>query len=320
MAVISLIGETKQWFKARIGVDVPETPLTGSFCAQAIRAPAPMVILDATHDERFANSPLVTGPPHIRFYAGAQIRDRRGIVLGTLCIFAPVPAAGFSDHDRERLVSLAGIVSSEMEMRRQTLRAIRHAAEKDLLIREAHHQVANSLQMIVDVVELQAAQASGRDVGRALRGAARRVMAIGEVHQQLRRQGPSDDLNARDYLGRLTRRLWMGIAPDHTSRDLTLDVPPDLRLSPELLARIGLSATELIINALQSGEGRVHVTLKSSPGVISLVTAVEGGGIAGRVREGLGFALIRMLAGEDSIAIDPDDPTGVIVRFTARQT
>jgi diguanylate cyclase (GGDEF)-like protein len=104
MAAISLVDADRQWFKSIKGVTVSETPRDVSFCAHAILQPDQvMVIPDATHDSRFADNPLVTGAPGIRFYAGAPLRDPDGIVLGTLCVFDVQPhevATGLVDKLR----------------------------------------------------------------------------------------------------------------------------------------------------------------------------------------------------------------------------
>jgi len=87
MAAISIIDRDREWFAARIGLDVEEMPAAHAFCVQAIRQPRePLVVLDAHADRRFAGSPAVTGPPSLRFYAGVPLLDRQGHALGALCI------------------------------------------------------------------------------------------------------------------------------------------------------------------------------------------------------------------------------------------
>ncbi|MBC5763691.1 PAS-domain containing protein [Ramlibacter albus] len=93
ISLISLIDEDRQWFKANVGLEgVAETPRAVAFCDHAIRRPdETMQVPDAHRDERFAANPLVTGAPHIRFYAGAPIVMPGGEAIGTLCVIGRQP-------------------------------------------------------------------------------------------------------------------------------------------------------------------------------------------------------------------------------------
>lgn len=82
---ISLVDETRQWFKSRHGLNKPQTPRDRAFYAQAIHGSAMMIVEDASRDARFGENPLVTGEPGIRFYAEAPLEVGDGHRLGTLC-------------------------------------------------------------------------------------------------------------------------------------------------------------------------------------------------------------------------------------------
>ncbi len=113
IAAVSLVDENRQWFKSRVGLDACETGRDISFCGHAILGDDIFVIEDALQDERFADNPLVTGAPHIRFYAGMPLRHLDGNKLGTLCVIDRRPRV-FSDDDRVMLRDLAEMAESEL--------------------------------------------------------------------------------------------------------------------------------------------------------------------------------------------------------------
>jgi PAS domain S-box-containing protein len=117
IALISLVDQERQWFKACIGLDVDHTARDISFCQHAILSDQVLVVLNAAHDERFRDNPLVTGPPDIRFYAGAPLITPEGYRLGTLCVIDTVPRETFTDADASRLQSIANSVMQALLLR-----------------------------------------------------------------------------------------------------------------------------------------------------------------------------------------------------------
>ena len=86
IVLVSLVDASRQWFKARVGLDVCETDRGSSFCGHAILQPGILVVENALEDERFHDNPLVAGPPDVRFYAGAPLQLPGGEIVGTLCM------------------------------------------------------------------------------------------------------------------------------------------------------------------------------------------------------------------------------------------
>ena len=234
ISLITLIDETRQWFKSRHGLDAPWTRREVAFCSYTILDTKPMVVPDAAADDRFAANPLVTGDPNIRFYAGAPLVTPEGHVLGTLCVIDRSPHPEFSDEQRRLLQDLAELVMTEIEARSAILalrqkvrehqeterRLQRSLAETETLLREVHHRVKNNLQLVDTLLALQIRHTPA--VAEHLRDLRYRMYCLGMVHQMLMQSADLATIKLGEYL----RNLCRSLAASYTDRQgkVTLNV------------------------------------------------------------------------------------------------
>lgn len=138
VALISLVDERRQWFKAKYGLpaDYTECPRDITVCATTICANELIYVPDLAQDERFRESPLVTGEPHLRFYCGMPLINREGLALGTLCVVDFKPHE-LTPSQREAVRRLAQQAMAQLELRRQLL-------ERDELIRQVNEARASA--------------------------------------------------------------------------------------------------------------------------------------------------------------------------------
>ncbi len=113
IALVSIVDENRQWFKSSAGLDASETPRDISFCGHTILGNETFYIEDASKDPRFADNPLVTEAPNIRFYAGYPIKAADGEKMGTLCIIDDKPK-NLAEEDFQTLEDLAAIIEQEL--------------------------------------------------------------------------------------------------------------------------------------------------------------------------------------------------------------
>jgi two-component system, NtrC family, sensor kinase len=116
MATLSLVDDHRQWFKSKFGVEVKETPREVSICSHAIQQGDLFIVPDTLQDPRFRENPLVTGEPHVRFYAGTPLINEDGYALGTLCVLDREPRQ-LNTEQKEAINALGRLALRQMELR-----------------------------------------------------------------------------------------------------------------------------------------------------------------------------------------------------------
>ena len=177
MGSVSLIDDDRQWFKARIGLGVQQTPRDTAFCAHAILNPREMMVVpDARDDARFRGNPLVLGDPNIRFYAGAPLLSQEGLAMGALCVMDSQNRE-LQPHQADALTALSRQVSALLELRQLT-----HALAMQLQERDWYEQ---QLQKFSEALELHNADLSEQVRLDALTGLANRRALVAALEHAL---------------------------------------------------------------------------------------------------------------------------------------
>jgi two-component sensor histidine kinase len=266
IALISLIDDRRQWFKAEVGLGIRETPLDRSICLSVMLLPGLTIVPDLTDDPRFARNPLVTEQPHLRFYAGAVLRTPDGVPLGALCVLDCVPR-DLTEDQAFMLQTLARQVMSQLELRR----AIAERDEKletsyqieqqqTLLVRELHHRVKNTLATVQALVG-----AIGRSSGsfdEFYRSFSKRIASLAKTHNLL-----TEDYWQTAPLREIALTELKPFAESRQPRFMLIG--PQVELSADLAVPVGMALHELTTNAVRYGALSVpsgHVRVQWSVG------------------------------------------------------
>lgn len=150
IALISLVDAQRQFLKSRVGLEVVETPRDVAFCAHAILKPELLVVPDAAEDARFADNPLVTSDPKIRFYAGAPLVTPAGHAMGTLCVIDRVPRT-LNESQKEALQVLGKQVVTLLQLRRSKAEAEQAIKAQAELLERLHTEQHRSERLLLSL-------------------------------------------------------------------------------------------------------------------------------------------------------------------------
>ena len=226
IALVTIVGDEEQWFKAKIGLEVEGTPREISFCSHVVgKCADALIIEDATKDPRFAENPLVTGPPGIRFYAGVALMSDKGNALGTIAIIDTEPRT-ITEEQIEQLRHISRKATILLFLRRRSHEIAGTLARDDTLSRENSdwlrtHDELTSLplrEVIADWTRTLADEALGDTLGTEMQGqnaSASSIVAVGLIH--------FDEINAalgRDAGDLVIQQIAKAIASELPERAL----------------------------------------------------------------------------------------------------
>ncbi len=277
IAVINFIDRDRQWFKSEIGLGVRETPLDISICAHAILQPGLFIVPDTLNDVRFACNPLVTGDPHLRFYAGALLESMDGHAIGTLCILDHTPRE-LTPGQKQSLTALSRQVMKLLELRRVGKEVVLLNERLNRTITESHHRIKNSLQTIAALIDMEAMPDTATIPSSAMHRLSQHVRAISTIHDLLTEQAKSNTadefISAVAALEKLVPIL-QGIG---NGQRLHSQVE-DMALSIKQASSLTMLVNELVSNAVKhGGQGDIAISLRVVEGQAQLEVRDSGQG------------------------------------------
>jgi EAL domain-containing protein (putative c-di-GMP-specific phosphodiesterase class I)/GGDEF domain-containing protein len=256
IGLVSLVDQDRQWFKSCVGLEASQTAREHAFCDHTIRTAEVMVVEDALQDPRFADNPLVTGEPGIRFYAGAPLLLSSGQALGSLCIIDRLPRK-FTTAQREQLQDLAAMVMAQIDLQRAAGRVDEmtqlpnHAQmQEDLADLAERFPGQQRTLLLVEAMDHGTARDTARAIGIAPIESFLRNIAV--MLQQLLREGSKLYFVGIGRFAVVAGRQGDELAEFMTHLDRVLEQPvASGNLLIELDAAVGVVQVELVPDASQ---------------------------------------------------------------------
>jgi signal transduction histidine kinase len=352
IGLVSLVDEDRQWFKAKVGLDLDGTHRDIAFCSHAVNGHDLLEVPDARADPRFHENPLVTGEYNFRFYAGAPVILDGTHAVGTVCVIDNEPRE-LSTGQRRALRSLARHASVQLDLRRYA----RHAQEindrmrqldrmKDSFLAGVSHELRTPLSSIHGYLEMLLEDDFDADTSRRFllvmqRNSDRLLRLIDDLLAVARLHHDGMDLDLAEVdLAELAHQVVLSCRPLAEARDVKLR---DRTASPVLVRgdakRLQQALNHLVVNAIKFTAADGEITVSSTnTGEPELIITDTGVGIPANELPhvfdrffrsaaadamaapgpGVGLAIVRSIidAHHGSIHLDSEPGTGTTVRFT----
>ncbi|MGK2911842.1 MAG: sensor histidine kinase [Sphingobium sp.] len=268
ISIISVVDESRIWFKSHHGLPVEQIERAPGLCASAILANEPYLLPDASIDPRSLANPLVAGEFGLRFYAAVPLTTSDGYNLGTLCVIDQEPRT-VDQSQIDDLKDLASVVMDQMELRLSARKAV---AQAQLMAKEIDHRVMNSLQFVSGLLTMQSRSPELGEAAIHIKMAANRVAAVAQVHRHFI-SDEAEETSCIDFV----RRLCADLA---SILERPIDVKgDDAKVPTTWIQPIGLLVNELVTNAAKHGAGRIQVNYSKAEDGHRISVCDEGDGL-----------------------------------------
>jgi PAS domain S-box-containing protein len=281
---------------------LPIGPAVGS-CGTAAWRQEPVIVQDIATDPLWAKYRDLALHHGLRACWAMPILSAAGQVLGTFAMYYPRPHSPSADeqHLVDLVTHTAAIAIEHYRAERELRAALR---EKEVLLQEIHHRVKNNLQVVASLLDMQAEAVADPRVRAAFEDSQARLHAMALIHEQLYQGASLAQLNAADYLRRLSTRLFETYRRPDGRITLELDVE-EIALEINVAIPCGLMLNELLSNALKHAfpggrPGAVAITLRQAPPGTCVLTVRDTGvglpeGLDIRQTDSLGLQLVSLL-------------------------
>ena len=251
IVLVSLVDESREWFKSAVGTDIFEINREHGFCAHGIlqKDNLPFTVVDSLDDARFATHPFVVAGPKLRFYCGAPLISDNGHKIGMLCVHDFIPRHDFKEPQKRRLKQFAQIIMDEINFHRSEL-------DRKLLIDELSHRVKNLYSTIGSLARTSVKK--DQSAAEYVQALTDRLGAMAAAHQKLV-DNAWQGANFNDIV-----RSVISAHQDFKDKRFIIDIP-ELQIDARLSQPLALCIHELLTNsikygALKSPQGQVFIS------------------------------------------------------------